>query len=1154
MLRLKRASAGSGKTYELAKTFIKLLLTIKPGGKRRQLRNEAQIRDGLNGIMAVTFTVKATAEMKQRIIEKLSDLGRADDIPDDRLKEIDYLEEFIQDLRTNKYEIARRARKALSVILLHYSDFKVQTIDSFFQSILHTFAYEASLDDNFNMEIDTDFITGVGLDSALNELAESGKDGEGADNLYWFKKEMNNYLAGKKWNIFTKRDSSNSLYSNLIADSKNLEKEEYQNVRESLLEYFEEHAADFRSIIEQVDDANNALWRTLHNDRRDAARKLLNVLEKYHLQPNDIFKKRGDLLEASLIEFDKNSIELPPPEVNCGTSERGFSLSADGKANLKQNAADKNAAIDAIDRAYEEWMGSSSTYHKAYKKNKAVYETWLLYRSMLPKLMIELMIAAKRDDYLKKTNSLHISDTSHIISQIIGDEEMPFVYERMGSRLNHYLVDEFQDTSRMQWSNLYLLLKETDDSGHDNLIIGDAKQSIYRFRNADYRLIDEVEKMFPKVVDFTTERKPKKDSGKTTNFRSKPRIVEFNNYIFSHIVSMNTTDPKGAVCPLFQPGVEQLYRDCIQTVRKPKFKKKENLGVKPHQGYVEVKIFPPLTANAKEETESSGQISLAEHGLIELTDRIKDIRSRGFRLRDIAILVKTHEQGKAVVATINRYNAENPDEMIPIISEENLLVGSALSVKLIVHALEMIAGGLKTKVRPNEVLKEPVDPQQLFDMMKSLPSMSLDSIVESIIFNFVPLPHRNSEAPFIAAFQDAVIDYMASRNSDVGSFLNWWEQKSKKLCITSPDDSDGVRVQTIHQAKGLEYKCVIIPFANFRFEPAKVQKEWRWVKPHPSVAGSSLLPPFLPVETTQKLEETLHANVQKRYTEEFALDELNKMYVGFTRPKDELYVYVTSAGSQQKTSGDSIARLLASEEYEKEVGENLNRKFKLESVPDGSVTVKYGTKTEKNQLRAEEIEKAKADEENHQNEMESSSEYVLETYNVNGDSKILKVKDANPLNEDLSSAEDDSRKNAAAAEGTMKHKVMQMVKTADDVDKALLKMKVGGKISEAEMKEWRIQLKEAIRKEEGRGWFDSASRIVNERPIMLSDGNILRPDRIIVMPGNNAILIDYKFGHVRDAYKKQVAEYAGILKESGEFNSIEAYLWYVAEGRVERIV
>lgn len=1142
MLCIKRASAGSGKTYQLAKTYIKLLITEKHPDFRRTLRKDAYFRDALSSILAVTFTVKATAEMKQRIVERLADLSRAHTISDDRIKEVPYLEEFIEDFNTNKYVIASLAEGALRTLLLHYSDFKIQTIDSFFQGILHTFAYEASLDDGFNMEIDTDLVTSVGFDIALNDMADKGAGKEEkTESLIWLRRLMEQEMGGNKWNVFARGEGEKTLYTKLINEARNLDKEDYHKIRERLLDYFDNLERPFSEIVEDVDEANFKPWETLYDECRRAALDLTEELEKGGLEIADIYRGQGKRLSGWTKEFDRNEFMVPDRQPMRGKKATGFSLSAKGLEKLEQNRK-KNPAIPStllndIDSAFDAWYEAVGRYVEAYEKGKIAINTWIAFRNLLPSLMMVREIAKRKSEYLTSTNTLQISDTTHILAQIIDGDDTPFVYERMGRKINHYLIDEFQDTSEMQWKNLKPLLDESEARENDNLIIGDAKQSIYRFRNADYTLITGLEKEFHEVRYHTTEKEPKDKSKENTNFRSRPRVVEFNNLVFSQIPAMETIDSDGISHPVFSDTIRKIYMDSVQAVPEKKKEKQGNKG----EGYVEITLYYPRKKSEEEKTGESDPSIDGKPGYEELPTRIMELKSRGYSFSDIGILVSSHKQGKAAMKAISLYNDTHPGDEIPVISEENLMVASALSVKLVIRAFEIIAGNPEGRMNKSDILPDPVDEERLFETLRGMQTQSLPAVVETVVEKFVPGERRNEEAPFIAAFQDAVMDYCATRPSDAGSFLKWWKQKSKSLSITSPEDSEGVILQTIHKAKGLEYKCVIIPEANFNFDPGD-HSEWRWVTPPSIIDKSELLPPYLPVETNRQLQDTLFSAAREKYCEEVALDELNKMYVGFTRAAEELYAYMPLAKRGKGIKGsDAMVQIFPKEGGPTDERELLKEKVEVMEPDENTLKIIYGHPSTPEQIKREKNEEAE------KKGKKGRKVSVVNSYDVSSNRSSLKFQDSSYLRVALHGGDGEEDLDPRA-EGTLKHRIMQMIQTPDDLGKAMLRMRVEGLVSPEQAAKWENELRDAIESVADRGWFDPEMKVLNERTILTAKPDLKRPDRILITPENEVIVIDYKFGKPKESYKKQVRNYVDMIASSGSYNKVSGFIWYVEDG------
>ncbi|MCH5213905.1 MAG: UvrD-helicase domain-containing protein [Muribaculaceae bacterium] len=1162
MLHLKRASAGSGKTFELAKTYIRHLLTLKEEGKPRRLRSMNGLKNVPSEIMAVTFTVKATAEMKIRILEKLAALAKADEADPADYEDIDYLEDFLKEFHCGVQELADRARAALRILLLKFSDFKVQTIDAFFQSILHTFAYEASIDENFNMEIDGDYVSAVGFDAALDSIstaAEEGEDRGNRETLYWLNKMMHDLGTGNKWNVFAKKESSDTLYAQLISQAQKLEKEDFQKIRESIFDYFDNLKGSFIDVVKEVDEANLEPWLKLHAKRAEAAREVAQELEALGLDLEDLYNRTAGRVKKSLEAFDEKILDKGV-NVVAGPDKRdlGFSLSAKGKKKfnaLKATRSDLNdSLLNNLDSAYAAWLDANNEYAEEVERNIWQLNTWRAFRDLLPQLMVVLEIARKKREFLEDTNTLEISDTARILSRIIGKDDTPFIYERMGSRLNHYLIDEFQDTSHMQWDNLRPLLAESHSRGEDNLIIGDAKQSIYRFRNADYKLITEVvEKEFDKVVPYTSDDEPKDWARENTNYRSSPRIIKFNNFIFSRITDLTEDN-----VPIFSDTIKKIYDGCEQNI--PKKKRDNNIG------YVNIKTYPNLGDEDRKNYFKAGYASAAEPGFQQLPELIMRLKKRGYSFREIGVLVRTRDQGKVAVRVLTEHNIADPDNKITIISEENLLVSSALSVKLIINALETaVRGFVEEEEEPRGSKKElteeqallkqleeearrkrkaydqPIDGEELRKLMHSLQSMALPSLTEAIIDKFLPPKRRDADAPFLAAFQDAVLDYSSNHTSDIGSFLKWWKRKASKLRINTPEDSEGVRIHTIHGSKGLEYGVVIIPVNDIGFKPSKNQTEWKWLDPAACIKKRNLLPPFLPIETKASLAKTAYAQIWDNYCEEVALDELNKLYVGFTRAKNELYAYLPIKSSTVATAASAVDLLLEEKEILTANGasEEVRVNVSPEGMPADSVEYEYGDPLTHAQILA-----ARDEEPREQGE--------LKNYIVASDRRLLRFREDNPArrNKDKTDGLED---NDPRAEGTLKHNILQMAQTPDDIDRGLLMMKVQGYVSDEEAAQWKAELLEAMQKEEHRGWFGPDVKVLNERALLYKGDEVRRPDRVVIRPDGTAVVIDYKFGREDPLNYEQVAGYMSRLLATGRFRSVEGYIWYVPKKKVVKV-
>lgn len=1190
-LDLYRASAGSGKTYTLARKYIWYLITIKEEEKPRRLRTEKELADSARHILAVTFTNKATAEMQQRIVSRLDDLAHIkpvyalDDKGNRYIKSPEYMRDFVDDLKVSPDRIAGVAAMALHILLENYSDFKVSTIDSFFQLVLRTFAYESELNDSYQVEIDSEFLSQMAVDGTL-ELFDTDhdiQDPEMSDARYWVSAMMRG--AKGSWNIFARKMSeynSSGLYSSLISSVKKLENEDYKRKRKEI-DTFLDSTHDLRRIYEESGKHYNKFFEKFVQD----CVKLKNSL------PADILDRgqAGQSLKALLSRLFKYADGITRDYVKRDIAEIDTCI-------------DKVFSTDQDKLVCKTFKGSRDQVAASLKCFKERYEafrrseffTWQVYAKNFPYLALFGLVNRMRRDYLAESNSMELGETTTILREVIGDSDAPFVYERLGSVLNHFLIDEFQDTSKLQWENLRPLLDESMSHDNESLIIGDPKQSIYRFRNADSSLIT------TGVPEYFRGRVNIKGMipADNRNFRSRLRVVQFNNSFFEYLVKrLDDTQINNPKRQIFG----RLYENVVQLPN----------NTDPTQGYVSVAVAGKNQKNFKSWT--LGQIPLL----------ITDMLSRGYRQKDIAVLVYSAPEGGNVIDSILKYNNENPETApIEFVSEQSLLVANSPAVKLIVGVLENMARGFNPDITPAgerqrkgignwpeietgfkffvmsqggegsrpmaDMLNEYIDGEPDFGaitgMLDRLNSLSIPAIVEAVVASFIPESMLRSEASFIAAFQDLVLEYCERMPTDIGSFLDWWSRKSKKASIASPEDKDAVRIMTYHKSKGLEFDCVIIPFADWDMsesvQDSKV--EWRWLRPAIPAPDGYEFPPYLPVNIDSGLRGTVHENALNEFYDELKTDYLNQAYVAFTRAGRELYVF---SGQQEKTgsskssgSGSYATAYCSFGEYlrdfmqgkggntgagdmarldtsEIELPQTRGEIVDSEDPESEPFVASVGEKTaDASMLR-------KGDDTGSDNDRPKIREYRSSIK-----SKLLVRAAENPesLNRQLELFDSDEIAEEEVdldpqSEGNLKHAIMERVEVVnsnrDDLPAALRHLLVMGLIDQDLAKNLEADLRQKLNNPAVARWFDGNAEVINERPLLLGNRLTRRPDRILVYPGGHAVVVDYKFGKYPGShgthrkYHTQIREYVHGLLSTGRFISVKGYLWYVNEDKIE---
>lgn len=904
MLKIQRASAGSGKTYTLAKTYILNLIAYPTGedasgNKTWKLRNERQIEDGLKSILAITFTNKATNEMKQRIVGNLAQMATAKDMTLQEVKDkrIPYLLEFSKVIGADYKLIAATAETALKTLLNNFTYFKISTIDSFFQEILRTFAYEANINERYQVELDANLIADTAMEIAISELDTQPKNmGEAA---FWLKELMHTKArTANTWNPFNKSEAS--VYGDIKDAILQLEKEDFKEIKDALYEYFKDPKHKALLIDTYIDLQQKAL-----DERKNLLKDLKSKIGMIkHIIATQGYKNINENFRKSLEKVLKYNIytkDNNPPKYE------GFEMSGTVfTAKFTGDGTDLNKeAMDYI-ALFKEWQNPPAD---SYTK------LWQVYGVMMPYLGLILEIKEYITNVLETNNLIKLSDTGYILSKIVGDDDAPFIYERLGNRIDSYLIDEFQDTSNLQWNVIKPLIKESLAKEKDNLIIGDPKQSIYRFRNADHKLITE-------TVPATF--RPHEEAGFTeeenTNWRSHENIVKFNNYVFRVLASMlNELSVK--------VGEGYDYTDLYSNVVQ---KSHHNEG----KGYVSLRFMP----SAK----------YASHVLPQIGPLVSSLLRRGYHQKDIGILVDKNDQGKEVISSLIEYNASGVGEVkIDFISEESLLVGSSPAVQIVIGILGRLANpgyALRKDVEVSErnnakyynwhklkieyqmyAAKHPeltheqkilgfLDAEEfedgLSELVAALPTPSVSSIVEMVIKTFVESPQREQEALYLSSLQDYVSEFEKNHHGGVYTFLEAWNLVKDKLSVSSPEGFEAVQVMTIHKSKGLEFKCVILPFANSKFSPEISKDEWRWVETGEKEGME--FPPVLPIKAGSNLMGSWHEDQYRKFRDQVITDVLNKYYVAFTRARNELYIFTqepTKSGEGESLY-DKLYRIL----------------------------------------------------------------------------------------------------------------------------------------------------------------------------------------------------------------------------------------------------
>ena len=1149
MLQLQRASAGSGKTYTLTKIYIRNFLAKKVNNRYR-LRTEAEMRAVHGRILAITFTNKATNEMKQRIVTALANLAG---LYAQEEKKIDYLSDFIEEFSASKEQVQQAARLGLNILLHGYSDFQISTIDSFFQSILRTLAVETDRNESYQIELDDKYLSQVGVDMTLSEVNDNSSRTK-SDAKYWIQSLILDMLRnGEGWNPFAK--SNRGLYGELIEFTNLFHSEVFkENVETELMEYLTS-CNDLMEVYRKLKQCHKDSYKEYKEAYSESRTAILEMLKNEGCDFNSLNSKNyGGLWRR---QSDSDFSDVPIGKVKFGFGKSIMSLEGVDEEDVVVLLKDYKEKADAL-----QGLAYMLCEHRDLMLKWEVYDRfWSATNGKLYYLGLIKSIKENIRKFREENNIIPLSETNRILQGIINEDDAPFIYERVGTYINYYLIDEFQDTSRLQWSNLCPLVSESlsHEDDYDNLIIGDVKQSIYRFRNAEPMLI---QKDVP--TRFTCEIRGE-SVDENTNWRSNREIVKFNNSFFHKIADTLDCERGADKQDSRRLKISSLYSNAIQKIK--------NID-KP--GYVEVN-FMGDKANAYD----------------KMGDLVHRLLDKGYAQRDIAFLVSNGDHGVALIDALMAYNADEKNvgkTPISVISEESLKISGSSAVKLVMAVLQLIVRGdgkkdVKSgyrKVEMDEFISSynyiycnnpdlsateiieryfsddsHVDVSEILD---NVYTVALPALVENIISKVVPQELKQSDVAFLAAFQDKVLEYCQIYPADIASFVRWWNDTgAKKSSISSPEDTDAVQVMTIHKSKGLEFKCVIIPHADWSLDVSK--SSTIWVRPKlPENIEVSNMPPYLPIEMDNNLKETLYNDDYKQEFDRIVVDQLNKTYVAFTRAVDELYIYAQSTKNANSTRiGDYLKRIvpqmydtkhLDSSEIEFTVKEN-------DIIIDDSgelLTYRMG------EVTPEDVRKSKEK----SDKSKSGETEKITDYHVNTETKLLiadSEEDAEEGNEGRLGKTAEKESKESRRRGRLLHSIMEQVIVADDLPTAIRRMKIKGRLRGEDADEIESFLKAKLADKKIAKWFAKDLDVINERTILCSDARNRRPDRIVVSKEGDVEVIDYKFGEqLNDDYNtQQVIRYIKLLKEikaedgTPKYRSVRGYLWYVSLDVIKEI-
>ncbi len=1104
-IQIIKASAGSGKTHTLVASYVCMLFKAD---SNRKFAN----------ILSVTFTNKAAEEMRIRILAALDQIIQ-------RGSKSSYLQGCELDLSDD--QVKQKALKIRKKILHDYSYFSVSTIDSFVQRVVRSFAFEFRLPVNFQIQLDKEKIKLALYDMLMDKMLTD----QGLQR--WIEMFVMDRLSeDKTWKV---SDILKSMFEFLFKEDfwliYNLHRDKFTRENlEVLRGQIDRIITDFRVKIEEIQQKVRKLLEPIEyklNSGAPIPRDLKNLFKK--LQGIDeFFDFEDELNKGYIIKFYSHETDLLPK-----------SLKGKDPEVIDYFLSKKDEFWSIVDLLFQIYQND----YKEVLTARAIKENF--YTLGLFVDLVQLL-----EQYRTRYNEFLMLDLSIFLRKIIGQSEAPFIYEKIGQRIENLLIDEFQDTSRFQWENFVPLIENSYSQGHGSLIVGDVKQSIYRWRNGDWRLLlYEIKERFPSA----------KEKVLNVNYRSHRNIVAFNNKLFPEIVQLIKISFTGIEQKISET-IGKAYKDVVQKVADKNLK---------NSGLVEV-VF---TKNAK--------ITKAKDVILDqLVGRIKQLKANGYKYSDIAILVRTNNEIKLIVDRLIKASEKNELPNLSILSNVSLFVNTSAAVRLIISALRYIdllsydeqelketkneEEQTNSDMRQNEVfyylamvvkyfyevhgknlninqllLEADSDkllsllPQEFANAHKELKRITLYDRVMTLIKIF-RLNEIERELPYLRTFEDFVLDFMYGEGSDIKLFLDLWEEKSQSLTVDLAYNENAITVMTIHSSKGLAFNIVIIPFANWPLKPKSDVTVW--TQP---VGNRFNHIPVYPIKYKQKYFRTYF---QKSLEEELVfsiMDSINALYVSFTRPREQLIVYsITKFAQTENSTANYIT-----------VGDLLYNALKpLVSIPGSEFSLEETSIETENEESLPWIIITKGrqntdyhrDSDNTEIERLGMEQHVLSEYRISDWRDKVDIKFA--WREMYKDRIEELRQ--AIDRGQLLHKIMSEVETLEQLCQVVSRYHADGLLGELDPQELTSYLEQMIKKAGVVDWFSSNWHVENEMSIILPGTGVeRRPDRVIYND-RQIIVVDFKFASPERAHKKQVQEYVELLSQIYPDRDIQGYLLY----------
>ena len=1095
-LTIYKASAGSGKTFRLTVEYLKFLI-------RRP--------DSYRSILAVTFTNKATSEMKERILNALFDMMRIDP----KLEPTGMAKKLCDELKVTPKVIKEKSTLAMNLLLHDYGHFRVETIDSFFQTVLRNLARELGIGTSMNIELNNSAV----LEEAITAMID--KSGKDQALLNWITDYMEEqYQDGKSWKIeLALKDFGRNIFSEFFKGKEALLKDKLNDKK---------FLSNFKKELQALEATSKAKLK-------DAAGEFFSIIGQHGLGVEDFSYSRSGVC-SYFIKLQKGQCDKSITENSYFQAALNDPEKWTSKKNQRKNEITNLAASQLISLIEK--------VEDLRQKLAPCIITCQLSIKHINKVGLLTDIAKEVNNMNHENNRFLLSDTNALLHSLISGQDASFVYEKIGAEINHILFDEFQDTSRMQWETFRPLLAEGLAKGYKSLIVGDEKQSIYRWRNGDWRILGNIaaEMSFASV----------KEEVLPNNWRSEQRIVEFNNNIFgnmSELISENhreTFDTESL-------DIKTAYKDVRQ----------ETIKKEPH-GYIEIQF--PVSENKED-----------YHNLIlqRLLDKIEELQKNGIKPNQIAILIPFNKYIPEIASWFTEHKKKNKDNGIcyDIVSDEAFLLSSSNALQILICAMRLLTDPENTLLEAqlkldyqqdvlsiqdnlDQLFRETVDqnyetytgqpgiqaektgkktdklPEAYISHLEDLRQMPIYDLAEELfrIFRLDLIPDQDS---FLYAFMDGLNEYMSRNPSDLLSFLEHWDEKLSTKSIPAGTGINGIRIMSIHKSKGLEFQTALVPFCDWKL--INQHSEQLWCEPKDEPFNQLDL---LPMDFNKSMDESLFKKEYEEETIQRQVDNLNMLYVAFTRAKSNLIVFcqgqqTTKKGSSKLTTVSDLIR------------ESLNNDANYRQAQDedsediyisGSLHIAGENQSEKTE-----------------NSLIQKGEDLAVPFR--SFIQKTKFKQSNKSREFSHGRDLEGFHSTYIDRGKLLHKLFSDIHIKEDIPNAIHNIINEGLASTEDAAKYQAFTEKSLENPEVADWYSGNYKLYNECSILCSgaDGHteMKRPDRVMIAT-DSVKVVDFKFGKPSSGYKKQILEYMRLLKAMG-YPNVHGYLWYVDDERIEEI-